>query len=57
MGKMLNYDKEALERGIESAKKNIKTFEDAIEKERATIAHYYEIIEIIIKKQRTQNVD
>lgn len=36
---------EALERGIEQCKKNIAIFEEAIEKERATMKSYYEQIE------------
>ena len=39
------YNSEALERGIQQCKNNIKTFEEAIEKERATIKEYYKQIE------------
>lgn len=39
------FNKEALERGIEQCKNNIKTFEDAAQKERETIAEYYRMIE------------
>jgi len=34
------FNVEALERGIEQCKKNIKTFEDAIEREMNTIKEY-----------------
>ena len=46
------YNIESLEKGIEAAKKNIKTFEEAIEKERNTIEEYYVMIEVIERKQR-----
>ena len=39
------FKKEALERGIEQCKKNIETFEEAIQKERNTIKDYYRMIE------------
>jgi hypothetical protein len=39
------FRKEALERGIEQCKKNIRIFEEAIEKERQTIIDYYDMIE------------
>ena len=41
------YSVESLKNGIEAAKKNIKTFEDAIERERETIKEYRSMIEII----------
>ena len=39
------YNTDALERGIEQCKRNIKTFEEAIEKEYATIKEYRKQIE------------
>jgi hypothetical protein len=41
----MGFNSEALERGIEQCKTNIKTFEDAIQKERDTIKEYYKQIE------------
>lgn len=38
--------------GIESCKKNIKIFEEAIEKERDMIKEYYRMIEVIERKER-----
>lgn len=43
---------EGLKRGIEHAKKNIKTFEDAIETERETISRFYEMIDTLKQKER-----
>jgi hypothetical protein len=45
------YSVEGLERGIEACKKNIKTFEDAIDKERATIKEYRKMIDVIETKE------
>ena len=45
---------EGLERGIEHAKKNIKTFEDAIKKERETIDEYHKMIDTLKQKQRDE---
>lgn len=45
------YSIEGLERGIESSKKNIKVFEDAIKKERETMAQYYEMIDVLKRKK------
>lgn len=42
-----DYDVAALERGIEQCRANIKTFEDAIEKERQTMADYRIMIDHI----------
>lgn len=39
------FKSDALERGIQQCKNNIKTFEDAIQKERDTIKEYYRMIE------------
>ena len=44
---------EALERGIEGCKKNIKVFEDAIDKERDQIKEYYGMIDVLRKKEET----
>lgn len=46
------YSVESLERGIEHCKKNIKTFEDAIQKERDTIDEYYGMIDALKEKAR-----
>ncbi|MHA2046583.1 MAG: hypothetical protein ACW99G_17485 [Candidatus Thorarchaeota archaeon] len=43
---------EGLEQGIEHCKKNIKTFEDAIQKERDTIDEYYRMIDLLKEKER-----
>ena len=49
------YSVESLENGIEACKKNIQTFEDAIEKERETIKDYrYMIEEIEIQKRNAK---
>jgi hypothetical protein len=49
---MSDFSIESLERGIIACKKNIKTFEDAIDKERNTIKEYREMIETIGRKER-----
>lgn len=46
------YKVEALERGIEKCKKNIKIFEEAIDKERDTIKEYRQMIDVIELKER-----
>jgi len=46
----MSYNVESLERGIEAARKNIKVFEDAIDKERDTIKEYRFMMEVIEKK-------
>jgi hypothetical protein len=43
---------DALKRGIESCKKNIETFEEAIEKERQTIKDYHNMIDVLERKER-----
>jgi hypothetical protein len=48
------YSIEGLENGIEQARKNIKTFEDAIQKERDTIDEYYKMIDILKEKERAK---
>lgn len=53
------FNSEALERGIEQCKNNIKTFEEAIQRERDTITQYYEQIEHnrkqeLINKQKAE---
>ena len=45
---------ESLERGIEGCKKNIKVFEDAIDKERDQIKEYYGMIDALRKKAEVQ---
>jgi prefoldin subunit 5 len=49
---MTGFSVESLENGIESCKKNIRVFEDAIEKERATIKEYREMMETIGEQER-----
>lgn len=49
---MTGYSIESLKRGIEAAKKNMKTFEDAIQKERDTIKEYYFMIDTVEQKER-----
>lgn len=52
MAKIENgYSVESLERGIEAAKKNIETFETAIDKERETIREYRFMIDTILRKK------
>jgi hypothetical protein len=46
------YSTEALERGIEAKKKNIKVFEKAIEDERKGIEEYYGMIDVLKQKKR-----
>jgi len=53
---MSGYSVESLINGIEAAKKNIKTFEDAAEKERETIKEYYFMIETIERKEREAKI-
>ena len=53
---MSGYSIESLERGIEACKKNIKTFEDAIDKERDTIKEYRQMIDVIEEKQNIKNI-
>ncbi len=52
---MPDYDITALQRGIEACKKNILIFDGAIEKERATIKEYYEMIDILERKKQIAN--
>ena len=52
---MANYSIENLRNGIKQASKNIKTFEDAIEKERATIKEFEYMIETIERKEQLKN--
>jgi hypothetical protein len=46
------YSIEALERGIEDIKKNIKIFEQTIDLERKRIDEYYGMIEVLKQKER-----
>jgi hypothetical protein len=48
---MPDYSVDNLRHGIEQAKKNIKTFEDAIEKEEATIKQFKWMIKEIERKE------
>lgn len=49
---MSGYNVDSLLDGIERCKKNIITFEDAIDKERNTIKEYYYMIDTIQRKER-----
>ena len=51
------YDKAALQEGIEKAKVNIKTFEEAIEGERVTIKNYRIMIDEIEVKEAKEKVN
>ena len=48
----IDYDTEALKEGIQKCKKNIKTFEGAIQAEHDTIADYRKMIEVLEVKQK-----
>ena len=48
---MPDYSVDNLHRGIKQAKKNIQTFEDAIDKENKTIKHFKWMIEQIERKE------
>ena len=55
MGEILKgYSIKSLENGIDASKKNIKVFEDAIKKERRTIADYRRMIEVLKAKAEPQ---
>ena len=45
---------ESLERGIEGCNKNIKVFEEAIDKERDQIKEYYGMIDVLRKKEHVK---
>jgi hypothetical protein len=45
---------ESLERGIEGCEKNIKVFDEAIDKERNQIKEYYRMIDVLRKKELAQ---
>ncbi len=49
---MNNYSVESLENGILACNKNIKIFEDAIEKERNTIKEYRIMMDTVQKNER-----
>ena len=48
------FNTEALERGIQQCKNNIKTFEDAIQKERDTIKEYHNQIDQNLNRERLE---
>jgi hypothetical protein len=48
---MADYDIDGLRDGIEQCRKNIKTFEEAIENERQTIATYRDHIAVLERKK------
>lgn len=50
------YNNDALERGITQCKANIKTFEEAIEKERTTIKEYYRMMEHNQEQERIDKI-
>jgi len=47
-----DYDIEALRQNVQNCKKNIKTFEKAIEGEKETIAQYRHMIEVLEEKAK-----
>jgi len=51
---MADYDVQSLRDGIDKCRKNIKTFEQAIEDERRTIVDYRKMIDHIEHKQRLE---
>lgn len=53
---MPGFSIESLENGILACNKNIKTFEEAIEKERSTIKKYRFMIETIERKNRQPKI-
>jgi prefoldin subunit 5 len=53
---MSGFSVKSLENGIESSKKNIRVFEDAIDKERNTIKEYREMIDTIERKKREAKI-
>lgn len=48
------YDPESLKEGIKAARRNIKTFRDAIRKEQETIKEYRRMIEFLERKEALQ---
>lgn len=50
----IDYDTNALERGIEAARRNIATFEAAIKREENTIDEYRGYINILRQKKMDQ---
>lgn len=52
---MGGFSKEALEKGIQKCKDNIKIFEDAIQKEQDTIREYRRQIGVIEEKEFLAN--
>lgn len=48
------YSVEGLENGIQQCKRNIKTFREAIERERKTIEEYKQMIEVLRDKERIE---
>lgn len=53
---MTDYSVESLENGIVACNKNIKTFEEAIVKERETIKEYYDMIDVVKRKERESKI-
>jgi len=52
----MSFSVESLDNGIAACNKNIKTFEDAIDRERTTIKEYRDMIVIIQEKERIAKV-
>ncbi|NIS52199.1 MAG: hypothetical protein GWN94_13980 [Phycisphaerae bacterium] len=52
MDKKIKYSKEGLERGIEAAENNIKTFKEAIKKEKAFIEQFEYMLDAIDRKEK-----
>ena len=50
------YSLEGLKAGIEQAKNNIKTFEEAIAREYSTISEYREMMDTLERKKREAEI-
>lgn len=50
----MSYDPQSLKDGIKAARRNIKTFRDAIRKEQETIKEYRRMIEFLERKEALQ---
>ena len=55
MGMDLDYDLDALKKGLGKIDKNIEVFEVAIEKELATKKEYRRMIQVLEEKRERQN--
>jgi len=52
----MSFSVKSLDNGIVACNKNIKTFEDAIDRERNTIKEYRDMIVVIQEKERIAKV-